>query len=93
MSEPVPVVPEAIASQTLGFWDAQIRTVSGLGKEIGLEYVSKDRLRKIAMVLCVQLLALMEAAKASEQLEQTGSSGEDSAESQILTMDQRIILP
>jgi hypothetical protein len=71
---------------TIGFWDAQQRTVAGLAREVAHEYTSKERLRDIAKICIMQLMALFEAAKASEQQDQQ-------PESKILTPDTRLVGP
>lgn len=90
MTEPTPSpVAQELVPLTISFWDAQIRTVLGLASEVQQEYVSKERLRKIAQVCIVQLLAVFESAKMDE-LQQPPAP---EVESHILTLDKRLVVP
>lgn len=85
-----PMVPPEVAEQhvgTVGFWDVQIRTVLALAQELNNEYTSKPRLRQIAQMYGANLLALLEAAKQSEQAEQ------EQPKSNLILPEQGLVTP
>lgn len=67
MTEPTPSLPPEVVAGSVGFWEAQERTINALAHEIDDPYIPKDRLRRIAVMALAQLWAMTEAAKLEEQ--------------------------
>ena len=96
-----PPVPAELVPLTVGFWDAQLRTVLGLAKEVRDDLTTKRRLQQIAMMCVMQLVAMLQYAAEQEAAEQatadlpTGQPLPDNmkVENRIIVPDNRLVVP
>lgn len=60
-------IPEEMAIATVGFWEAQARTIQALADEAFHEYTSKPRLRQIALMALAHMMAMNNSAQENEK--------------------------
>lgn len=75
-------IPEELAIATIGFWEAQARTIQALADEAFAEYTSKPRIRQIALMALAHMMAMNQSAQESEKAAQEKAAAEATQETQ-----------
>jgi hypothetical protein len=85
--------PQDAPVATVSFWDAQIRTTAALLGEVQREYTSKDRLRKIAHMSLMHMMAMLVTGQQAEQQAQAAPVQEEPQQSSLILPSTEIVVP
>jgi hypothetical protein len=80
--QPPETVPGDVAVATIGFWEAQARTIQALADEAFAEYTSKPRIRQIALMALAHMMAMNQSAQEAEKAAQEAAQAEATQQTQ-----------